>query len=212
MMERRLEASKKQAEQIVHLEDQVSKFKKQEQMFEETTKQLDAEIDALYKQNEVLKSQTASQEAQRKPALFFGMGCFTDLDPLSAAAQQNEPDDMRMEGNLETWALLERVRFLLFAYTKLADVLYRLRHCGELSASCVWRTLISKAKTCYAKSRPFPRFLCRSPEHLRLLWILPEHPIRTRHRHRLIQTTMRSLPLLLPLRRLRVRQGDFTGM
>jgi len=76
MMERRLEASKKQAEQIVNLEDQVAKFKKQEQMFEETTKQLDAEIDALYKQNEVLKSQTASQEAQRMQSFFLASALF----------------------------------------------------------------------------------------------------------------------------------------
>jgi len=118
---------------------------------------------------------------------------------------------MRMEGNLETWALLERVCYPLVFPIQSTHALSRLRHCGEPSASCVWRIPISRAKTCYAKSRLFPRFPCRRPEHPHPLWILPEHPIRT-HRHHLIRKTMRNVRLPSPLRRLRVRQGDFIGM
>lgn len=54
-LERRLEATRKQADQILELESDVTKAKKQEKVYEDAIEQLQAEQDALEAENAKLR-------------------------------------------------------------------------------------------------------------------------------------------------------------
>jgi dynactin 1 len=64
LMERRLEAAKKQADGIVKLESDIEKARKQERQYEEAIEQLQADLDKLEQDNAKLKTLTAGQERQ----------------------------------------------------------------------------------------------------------------------------------------------------
>lgn len=64
LMERRMEAVKKQADTIVELEGELSKARKQERAYEEAMEQLQADLDSLEQDNAKLKALTAGQERQ----------------------------------------------------------------------------------------------------------------------------------------------------
>ncbi|EIN14288.1 dynactin [Punctularia strigosozonata HHB-11173 SS5] len=114
LMERRMEAVKKQAEMITELEEQLNKARKQERTYEEAMEQLQAEYDALVQENTKLKTMAPAQE---RPV---------------PGAQVAEPETLAVEGNIETSYLLEQlealrgtVRFLRTenAYLKGQDLL-----------------------------------------------------------------------------------------
>ena len=62
LMERRMEAVKKQADMIVDLENELSKARRQERAYEEAMEQLQADLDSLEQDNAKLKAMTAGQE------------------------------------------------------------------------------------------------------------------------------------------------------
>ena len=61
LMERRMEASKKQTDTIVELEGELSKARKQERAYEEAMEQLQADLDALEQDNVKLKTMAAPE-------------------------------------------------------------------------------------------------------------------------------------------------------
>ena len=69
LMERRMEAVKKQADMIVDLENELSKARRQERAYEEAMEQLQADLDSLEQDNAKLKAMTAGQE--QKGWFFF---------------------------------------------------------------------------------------------------------------------------------------------
>jgi dynactin 1 len=75
LMERRLEAVKKQADAIVELEGELAKARKQERAYEEAMEQLQADLDSLEQDNAKLKSLTAGQERQGEHSCFFMERC-----------------------------------------------------------------------------------------------------------------------------------------
>ncbi|KAG6879324.1 hypothetical protein C0992_003541 [Termitomyces sp. T32_za158] len=89
LMERRLEAAKRQADNIADLENEISKAKRQERAYEEAMEQLQADLDSLEQDNVKLKTLAAGQERQ--------------------GAQQSEPETVIIEGSLETSHLLEQI-------------------------------------------------------------------------------------------------------
>lgn len=64
LMERRMEAAKKQADAILDLEAELSKARRQERAYEEAMEQLQADLDTLEQDNAKLKTLTAGQERQ----------------------------------------------------------------------------------------------------------------------------------------------------
>jgi hypothetical protein len=66
LMERRMEAAKKQADTILDLEGELSKARKQERAYEEAMEQLQADLDSLEQDNAKLKALTVGQERQGK--------------------------------------------------------------------------------------------------------------------------------------------------
>lgn len=70
LMERRMEAAKKQADAILDLEGELSKARKQERAYEEAMEQLQSDLDVLEQDNAKLKTLTAGQERQG-PSFFF---------------------------------------------------------------------------------------------------------------------------------------------
>jgi len=60
LMERRMEAVKKQADTIQDLEGELSKARKQEKAYEEGMEQLQADLDALEQENSRLKTANAN--------------------------------------------------------------------------------------------------------------------------------------------------------
>ncbi|KAF5355284.1 hypothetical protein D9758_006088 [Tetrapyrgos nigripes] len=64
LMERRMEAAKKQGDTIVDLENELVKARKQERSYEEALEQLQADLDVLEQENTKLKTLTAGQEKQ----------------------------------------------------------------------------------------------------------------------------------------------------
>ncbi|KAF8167287.1 dynactin [Crassisporium funariophilum] len=91
LMERRLEAIKKQADTIAELEKDLAAAKKQEKASSDTLLQLHSELDNVYQENAKLKASTAGQERQ------------------TTGAQPAEPEHLPIEGNLETSHLLEQI-------------------------------------------------------------------------------------------------------
>ena len=72
LMERRLEAVKKQADTIAELEGELAKAKKQERAYEEAMEQLQADLDTLEQDNAKLKTLTAGQERQGRSNALLG--------------------------------------------------------------------------------------------------------------------------------------------
>ena len=66
LMERRLDAVKKQAETISELESEIAKARKQEKSYEEAIEQLQSDLDTLEQDNNKLKAMTAGMEKQRE--------------------------------------------------------------------------------------------------------------------------------------------------
>lgn len=66
LMERRMEAVKKQADTIVEFEIELSKARKQERAYEEAMEQLQADLDTLEQDNAKLKAM-AAPEKQGQP-------------------------------------------------------------------------------------------------------------------------------------------------
>ena len=66
LMERRIEASKKQADTIVDLENELMKARKQERAYEEAMEQLQADLDALEQDNAKLKAAASTTESKRE--------------------------------------------------------------------------------------------------------------------------------------------------
>lgn len=64
LMDRRMEAAKKQADAIVDLESELSKARKQERSYEEAMEQLQADLDVLEQDNVKLKAIAANPERQ----------------------------------------------------------------------------------------------------------------------------------------------------
>lgn len=64
LMERRMEAVKKQADAITDLENELSKARKQERAYEEAMEQLQADLDALEQDNAKLKTLASNPERQ----------------------------------------------------------------------------------------------------------------------------------------------------
>ncbi|KAG9313881.1 dynein associated protein-domain-containing protein [Chiua virens] len=93
LMERRMEASKKQADTISELEIEVSKARKQERAYEEAMEQLQADLDALEQDNVKLKTM-APPERQ------------------ASGHQPAEVDNVPIEGSVETSHLLEQMEAL----------------------------------------------------------------------------------------------------
>ncbi|KAF5385085.1 hypothetical protein D9615_001067 [Tricholomella constricta] len=91
LMERRMEAVKKQADTIVDLENELSKARRQERAYEEAMEQLQADLDTLEQDNAKLKALTAGQDRQ------------------TPGAQQVEAEPVPIEGSLETSHLLEQI-------------------------------------------------------------------------------------------------------
>ncbi|KAG5644147.1 hypothetical protein DXG03_009041 [Asterophora parasitica] len=91
LMERRMEAAKKQADTIVDLESELSKARKQERAYEEAMEQLQADLDTLEQDNAKLKTLTAGQDRQ------------------APGVQQVETEPVPIEGSLETSHLLEQI-------------------------------------------------------------------------------------------------------
>ncbi|TFY63700.1 hypothetical protein EVJ58_g3096, partial [Rhodofomes roseus] len=91
LMEHRMEASKKQADAIVDLENELLKARKQERAYEEAMEQLQADLDALEQDNAKLK--TAASTTEAKPA----------------GPQPAEQETVAVEGSLETSYLLEQI-------------------------------------------------------------------------------------------------------
>lgn len=66
LMERRMEAAKKQADTIDDLASELSKARKQERAYEEAMEQLQADLDALEQDNAKLKLLASGHERQSK--------------------------------------------------------------------------------------------------------------------------------------------------
>ncbi|KAG2022561.1 hypothetical protein CC2G_000299 [Coprinopsis cinerea AmutBmut pab1-1] len=95
LMERRMEAAKKQADAITDLENELAKIKKQERAYEEAIEQLQSDLDVAEQENAKLKTALAGQEKQPN-------------GPQPADQQ----DAVAIEGNYETSYLLEQIEAL----------------------------------------------------------------------------------------------------
>ncbi|KAI0066601.1 hypothetical protein BV25DRAFT_1820618 [Artomyces pyxidatus] len=124
LMERRMEAVRKQADQISDLEGELSKARKQERAYEDAMEQLQADLDTLEQENTKLKTAAPGPERQ------------TQGIPATDAAES-----IPMEGNLETSYLLEQlegfrgaVRFLRMenSYLKGQDLLKEIQELPPL--------------------------------------------------------------------------------
>lgn len=72
-LERRLEATRKQADQIIELENDVAKAKKQEKVYSDAIEQLQAEQDSLEAENAKLRQgQGVDAKAQTSNPLILG--------------------------------------------------------------------------------------------------------------------------------------------
>ncbi|OSD01208.1 dynactin [Trametes coccinea BRFM310] len=91
LMERRIEAAKKQADAITDLENELSKARKQERAYEEAMEQLQADLDALEQDNAKLKALANNPERQ------------------ASTTQVVEAESVPAEGNFETSYLLEQI-------------------------------------------------------------------------------------------------------
>ena len=75
LMERRMEASKKQTDTIVELESELSKARKQERAYEEAMEQLQADLDSLEQDNAKLKTMASSDRHGTRFTAWIIQGC-----------------------------------------------------------------------------------------------------------------------------------------
>jgi dynactin 1 len=109
LMERRLEASKKQADTISELESELAKARKQESAYEEAMEQLQSDLDVLEKDNAKLKAAAVAhpeRQGEVSHACLYSM--VVNVLP-SAEVQRPEVEAVAVEGSLETSYLLEQV-------------------------------------------------------------------------------------------------------
>lgn len=109
LMERRMEAVKKQADTIAELESELSRARGRERAYEEAMEQLQADLDTLEQDNAKLKTLAAGSERQ---GMFYVSGSIEQSDDSSCSAAGVQPVDSEnvpMEGNVETSHLLEQV-------------------------------------------------------------------------------------------------------
>ncbi|KAI6012667.1 dynein associated protein-domain-containing protein [Pisolithus orientalis] len=93
LMDRRMEAVKKQADTIIELEIELSKARKQERAYEEAMEQLQADLDTLEQDNSKLKAMAAPEKQ-------------------TTGNQPAEPDNAPIEGSFETSHLLDQIEAL----------------------------------------------------------------------------------------------------
>lgn len=109
LMERRLEAAKKQADNIAHLENEIAKAKRQERAYEEAIEQIQADLDSLEQDNAKLKTLAAGQERQGSNMIIFTKSLSSLNLQFPPGPQQSEPETVLIEGSLETSHLLEQI-------------------------------------------------------------------------------------------------------
>lgn len=113
LMERRMEASKKQTDTIVELETELSKARKQERAYEEAMEQLQADLDALEQDNAKLKTVAASERQGARFTALASLGYDTQRFRSATGNQPAESDNAPIEGSVETSHLLEQVRCVI---------------------------------------------------------------------------------------------------
>lgn len=108
LMERRMGAVKRQADQIADLEIELGKARKQERAYEEAMEQLQADLDELEQANTKLKAMAPISDPDKQ---------------IMLGAQHAESDPTPMD-NLEASHLLEMVRdtYLCFIYSTLSII------------------------------------------------------------------------------------------
>ncbi|WVQ65710.1 uncharacterized protein L199_003888 [Kwoniella botswanensis] len=82
-LERRLEASRKQADTIIELENDVAKAKKQEKVYEDAIEQLQAEQDALEAENARLRKSQGQGQADRQGNNITSTPGGTTIEPIN---------------------------------------------------------------------------------------------------------------------------------
>ncbi|KAJ3484582.1 hypothetical protein NLI96_g5543 [Meripilus lineatus] len=114
LMERRIEAAKKQTETIHDLETEVAKSKKQERAYEEAMEQLQSDLDAFEQENSKLKQAAASAEKKGESVVVPLQDHVVEwFDTATTTGQQPaEPENVAIEGSLETSYLLEQIEAL----------------------------------------------------------------------------------------------------
>ena len=110
LMERRLEVIKRQAETILDLENKLASAKKDAKKFREDMESLQIELE-MEQKNAKSMVMAAGQENQGKYFSISQHSYTILIELLAIGAQPVEPDNMPIEGNLETSHLLEQVRF-----------------------------------------------------------------------------------------------------
>ena len=110
LMERRLETVKKQADTIADLEGELSNARKQKRVYEEAMEQLQADLDTLEQDNAKLKAMTNAHEHQSKFRWILSRLSAYGNKTIASGNQPTEPDNVPIEGSLETSYLLEQVR------------------------------------------------------------------------------------------------------
>jgi dynactin 1 len=139
LMERRMEAAKKQAEAVTDLEGQLGKAQKQEKYYMEAMEQLQSEFDSLEKENSKLKATTNTSEKEGmnynvfhgpRPHLVLAVGTATPMQSQIV---------LPVDGNLETTHLLEQVCFPSVRPYIVSSTRGSWRALGALFASCEWK-------------------------------------------------------------------------
>ncbi|KAH9043663.1 dynein associated protein-domain-containing protein [Lactarius pseudohatsudake] len=108
LMERRMEAAKKQAEAVTELEGLLGKAQKQEKYYGEAMEQLQSEFDSLAKENSKLK---ATSNASEKEGMCYKVyhGSRPHLVLVAGATTTQPQIVLPVDGNLETTHLLEQL-------------------------------------------------------------------------------------------------------
>lgn len=170
-MERRLEVIKRQAETILDLENKLASAKKDAKKFREDMESLQIELE-MEQKNAKSMAMAAGQENQGE--FFLILIIHILMQSLAIGAQPAEPDNMPIEGSLETSHLLEQVRFRDSYYFALFIgyyYYYRLLLSVELYVSSEWKIRTSRVKIYSEKSNPF-HLLCNPlcvHQHLHLI-------------------------------------------
>jgi len=111
LMERRLEVIKRQAEMILELENKLASAKKDAKKFREDMELLQVELE-MEQKNAKSMAMAAGQETQSElPFLSLNHSYTMLIESSAIGAQPVEPENMPIEGSLETSHLLEQVRF-----------------------------------------------------------------------------------------------------
>lgn len=114
LMDRRLEASKKQGDSIVELEGQLGKAREQERAYEEAMEQLQADLQTLEQEHARLKANPAGHERQSNyhPSHRIISGSDRLISFAASNVQVPEADAIAVEGTMETSYLIEQVEAL----------------------------------------------------------------------------------------------------